>query len=311
MTDVGKQIESTCLALQAARIPISMAYELADHYTPGKDILLDAQSDKYQSQCQSHFKKAFAIQELIQKRNPSRVPSLWTPAHIQAISAYQKKSKLPVVFVIPYEKPASLVAPMTIGKTVYLPMQLHMEPNTQDIVLTLEHEQGHMRDEAILIKANPNLAIQLQRGMTRSGAEVADLINSYLFLFYSAQKDEKTKKAFQDSVALFREAVMDYSVAGIISLLSELLRYGEQTQQEKFIKMELEHGPADYFKAPANPSNYWPRVLVMSYYQVCGIWGKMQTAPSFNKQSITDIKPEHVAFFKTCILASQKYFPKK
>lgn len=299
-------IKDTCRALKEASIPFVVASGINDHLNGSEKIILPNKKD-YDAECLTHFNQALSIQ----KMRPNVSPLLWRRDHVQAIQAYKKGRNLDVVFVAPYSQPASRISLMTIKHRIYFPMQLRATDSPKDIELYLKHEEGHILDEQILLKATPparkaTVEAVLKKGSATNASEVSDLINAYIKVFV----DQSSNK--QGYLKAAREFALRVNQSGLrpeelMSIFSELLRYGQQTKNPDYKEQELQRGPSYDMQHPTQ-QNYWWRVLTVAYYQQLGVWPQMMSHPSMNPAAAQGIKPEDLAFFNDSIFAAQKYF---
>jgi len=313
------ELENVCREAAAVGIPIDTGQEISG--------LIEPSDPMYQEECVHWLSERYQVH---QKKNGSNSGlGTWSSPLLRQASDYSIKHGVPVVLVHPYHESGAGYHPVSNRNgAIQLGLGASVTFGQETFAESLEHEVGHIKDDQIMLKylENTNHPKLLELNeiiktgrMSEEGTRT--LIKALLEMMVQKVPSEERAQFEQQAKEVFGEvdSIKQEDLHRIAYMLIELFRIGEEAYDN-----ELGHSPFEkdfgHFKKGSNFSYEThtftsgkgkkikgTQILLIATMQESRLWKYFKRRDFFDPNSIKDVDPTVVTFFRACIKASSNY----
>lgn len=263
-----------------------------------QDILITQDETTYLSVCTA------AIQKW------QTAPSIVTPSHLRTISEFAKAHGFKKVTLALPPHPMAYHDMGSDGKeNLFLGVVQLFFKDDEEVVYVLEHELGHLRDLAVVMKMDPlKRKKMLEKGSPTNHPQIEG-IAQFLSVINQAQP-EKEREEFTKLASPIINQFLKISPLHLFTIITEAFRYGEEIRSP-WMKLRAPREIAiDTLRNAANtPSSLEKLIyaLFIARLQEMGFWETaLQKLSKDDQDLVKKIPPEYIAFFRTIIHVSAK-----
>lgn len=303
MSDVAN-IRETCFVMHDLGIPIDFGGE--------EGVILPSARD-YFVNCVGLLSQASQYQ----KEVLHMTPSLWDSKTLRMVKDYANRKGLRVSLVPP-QHPSGIESSLigtTFSGNLMLGLAQKVPKKSETLQFILDHEWGHIGDGFIIARHFP-AAGELLAGGIRTLEDKKSVIGFFMEL--AAQKmplaDQKQfrelgEKFFKDAPAQGDEKTW----LSVYQKISELFRYGEEIGDPRLGSLfdesflTLKKGSMES-SGGKNPELQMDRGIKVARLLEAGLWEKFKQRPDFDPNTVNDLNPDHILFFRMFIRAASLYF---